>query len=252
MAKQTTGAAQIETANTPLGQAVQMLNETLDNIRRIGKSDTLEVDQIVQGVQEAITLLKNIDASNLRDATVSAGITSAMNHLRTALGALQLITRNAESIEEISRTIAKILAILYPLSKFGGSKIPVHPAEKAPVPEHIKERRQAPRIAIEAEVGFQSETNFFMGFSEDISTGGLFISTYDIRPIGSVINLNFTLPDGHLISVDGVVRWVREYNETTPDTSPGMGIQFDGLGPEDKEAIHLFIEERPAIFYDDE
>ncbi len=148
--------------------------------------------------------------------------------------------------------MARSLAVLYPLSEIGESRAPRHPAAgRKPVPPQIIERRRTPRAAVDAEVGFQSDTNFFMGFSEDVSAGGLFIATYDVRPIGSVINLNFTLPGGHLISVDGVVRWVREYNETAPDITPGMGIQFEKLLGDDKEAIEAFINERPAMFYVD-
>ena len=95
-------------------------------------------------------------------------------------------------------------------------------------------------------------TNFFTGFSQDISTGGIFIATFDILAMGARLNVNFTVPGGPVLSVDGVVRWVREYNETTPDVEPGMGVQFEGLNADDQGAINKFMEQNPPIFFDDE
>lgn len=245
--------AETETTNISILQAQEVLATTLKNTRSVARSSGIDIKNAIFNISEAADLLEEVQPSKVREMASISIVNSAMNHLREGLAELQQNTQHSEILEETMKTIAKTLAILYPISKFGESKMPANPAQpRESVPQHIKDRRRAPRMAIEAEVGFQSDTNFFMGFSEDVSTGGLFISTYDIRPIGAILNLNFTLPDGHLISVDGVVRWVREYNETTPDTSPGMGIQFDGLSPEDKEAIEMFIEQRPALFYDDE
>ena len=253
MAHHINTTAETTTPNIPILQAQEGLAQTLKSIRGIARVSGIDLKNVVYAISEAADLLEEIHPSKAREMASVSTVNSAMNHLRDSLAELQQNPQSSELLEAPMKTIARTLAILYPLSKFGESKIPANPTQpRESVPQHIRDRRQARRMAIEAEVGFQSDTNFFMGFSEDVSTGGLFISTYDIRPIGAILNLNFTLPDGHLISVDGVVRWVREYNETTPDTPPGMGIQFEGLAPEDKEAIDMFIEQRPAIFYDDE
>jgi uncharacterized protein (TIGR02266 family) len=253
MAYQTNTQGEPPSLNLPIAQAQEMLVQTLKVLRGVSTTNGFDLENTIFSISEATSLLDGLDPQKIKEMTYVSVVSSAMNRLREALADLQLNNHAAGPVEETTKAIAKTLAILYPLSKFGESRIPSDPIPpRLSVPQHIRERRQATRIAIEAEVGFQSDTNFFMGFSEDVSTGGLFISTYDIRPIGEVLNLNFTLPDGHLISVDGVVRWVREYNETTPDIPPGMGVQFESLTPEDKEAIEMFIEERPALFYDDE
>lgn len=253
MAYDTNPTADVETPNIPILQAQEVLASTLKKTRSVARSSGIDIKNAIFNISEAADLLEEIQPSKVREMSSVSIVNTAMNNLRDALADLQQDTQHTEMLEETMTTIAKTLAILYPISKFGESKIPTNPLQnREAVPQHIKDRRRSQRMAIEAEVGFQSDTNFFMGFSEDVSTGGLFISTYDVRPIGAVLNLNFTLPDGHLISVDGVVRWVREYNETTPDTPPGMGIQFEDLSPEDKEAIEMFIEQRPAMFYDDE
>lgn len=117
------------------------------------------------------------------------------------------------------------------------------------------ERRRSPRVRLETEVSFESETNFFTGFAEDISDGGLFVATYNLQPIGTEIEVSFTLPDGRLLNLSGKVRWVRDprdFLDTSGEQQPGMGVQFEGMTEDDKAAIAEFIAARSPLFYDDE
>lgn len=235
----------------PIEQAVKSLEKNLQNLYALSKNAPFDLHTVQGSISKAIESLIKLNNATPRDSSLTLDVNSSMNHLRNALGALQSLCIEFPRLEEPSRAVAKTLALLYPLSKLKASH-GHSTSSRSPTPAHIAERRNSQRIDVEAEVGFQSDTNFFMGFSEDISAGGLFISTFDTRPLGEVMNLNFTLPGGYLISVDGVVRWVREYNETAPETSPGMGVQFENLRQEDKAAIEEFINKRPAMFYDDE
>lgn len=109
--------------------------------------------------------------------------------------------------------------------------------------------RKAPRVALDADIGFQSDTNFYTGFSEDLSDGGLFIATYNLLPVGAEVTINFTLPDGHLVVAKGHVTWVREFNEATPDVAPGIGVQFETLTETDMKSIRSFLRKRAPMFY---
>jgi uncharacterized protein (TIGR02266 family) len=100
------------------------------------------------------------------------------------------------------------------------------------------------------EVGFATETNFWAGLSMDLSEGGLFIATYRVHPVGTVVMLTFTLPSGHEISATGAVRWVRE--PASSDVTPGMGIAFTQLNPMDLEAIQAFCQKRLPMYFDEE
>lgn len=122
--------------------------------------------------------------------------------------------------------------------------------EPDPFPDGV-ERRRYQRVQLETDVTFESDHNFFTGFMEDISEGGLFIATYKLQPMGTQIEVTFTLPDGHIVRATGSVRWVRDPRDESPGAPPGMGIQFDELLPEDREAIHAFIGARAPIFYED-
>lgn len=112
-------------------------------------------------------------------------------------------------------------------------------------------RRTSPRYAIEMEVGIGSESNFYVGFTENLSASGVFIATYSPKPIGSKVDVTLTLPTGAHLVVPGTVRWMRG---ATPsgDTWPGMGVSFDKLSDDQEAKIRDFIRFRDPLFFDDE
>ncbi|MBN2803943.1 MAG: TIGR02266 family protein [Deltaproteobacteria bacterium] len=130
---------------------------------------------------------------------------------------------------------------------------PSLPQKRSKAPEAgWAERRYAKRQEVTTELNFQSESNFYMGFTADISAGGIFVVTWDTVPLGHHITLSFSLPGlKEQIKAEGVVRWVREHNPTDPDLWPGMGIQFDKIDPDAQKAIEHFIKTREPIFYDE-
>lgn len=113
------------------------------------------------------------------------------------------------------------------------------------------ESRRARRVRLERTVDLSSDDNFFVGFANDISVGGLFVATSDPPPRGALVELVFTLPDGTRIEAEGEVRWTREYDDRAPYVFPGAGIQFKRLPPAALTAIGRFVQEREAMFYDD-
>lgn len=113
-------------------------------------------------------------------------------------------------------------------------------------------RRVHPRHDIELEVTMESESNFYMGLTENLSEGGLFIATHVLKPLGTRIDVSFKLPDtAAAIQVSGTVRWVREYSETS-DTSPGLGVRFDRIHSDDIQHIRAFLDARAPLFFDED
>ncbi len=110
------------------------------------------------------------------------------------------------------------------------------------------ESRRAQRHRVELEVGIGSESNFYLGFTENLSAGGVFVATYLVKPIGSSVTLDLTMPDGSTMEITGTVKWTR--GEST-DGWPGMGVQFSELGADEEERIRAFVSMREPIFYDD-
>ncbi|HOX47366.1 MAG TPA: TIGR02266 family protein [Myxococcota bacterium] len=109
--------------------------------------------------------------------------------------------------------------------------------------------RARPRLPVAVDVSMETESNFYMGLTENLSEGGLFLATYDDLRVGTELDLHLTLP-GRRITARGVVRWTREYSRFTEDVSPGVGIQFLGLAAEDQQAIAAFLRTRDPILYD--
>ncbi len=108
-------------------------------------------------------------------------------------------------------------------------------------------------IALEVHVSLSSEHNFYTGFTDNISEGGLFVATVNVQPIGTRCSFMFTLePNPEAIQVEGEVRWVREAHADSEMPS-GMGIMFRGIQPDAKGRINSFIDKRrDSIFYDDD
>jgi len=111
------------------------------------------------------------------------------------------------------------------------------------------ERRNHERKQLRSELSLWTEHNFYTGFTEDISEGGLFVATHEFLPVGSPIDLELELPGGHALRVRGIVRWVRDPHDPG-ETIPGMGIQFETLAPADLAAISEFMRNREPMFWD--
>jgi len=102
------------------------------------------------------------------------------------------------------------------------------------------------------EVGFETESTFYAGWSGNISEGGIFVATHVIREIGSHLQLTLTLPDrGEPIRVTGTVRWVREFQEGS-DVPPCMGIRFEEMPAADLELVQGFVQQRAPLLFDDD
>jgi uncharacterized protein (TIGR02266 family) len=110
-------------------------------------------------------------------------------------------------------------------------------------------KRAGPRDKLEANVGATTESNFFVGFSGEISEGGVFIATYATFPVGALVEVLVTLPGNFQFTVPGVVRFVRDPMDM--DSEPGIGVSFENLSNEHRELILRFVRKRPPVFYDD-
>ena len=105
------------------------------------------------------------------------------------------------------------------------------------------------RIVIKAQVSVRSQTNFFMGFSENISEGGVFISTTSPPNIGEEIEVNIPTLQGGEELVKGIVRWHRTQGD---GSATGCGVQFIELTDQAKKAIEELIDKlkREPLFFD--
>ncbi len=119
---------------------------------------------------------------------------------------------------------------------------------RPPSPENPS-KRGAKRVKMLASVDLTSDNNFYVGFSSNISDGGVFIATIDLLPIGTEVDVTFSLPSGEKIDAKGVVRWIRESDKKAPQILPGIGIQFTSIHAEAQDAVNQFVSARDPLFY---
>lgn len=114
-----------------------------------------------------------------------------------------------------------------------------------------EEMRRTRRAHLVTELNLHSGSNFYTGFTHDISEGGVFVVSYLTEPVGTTVTLELGFPGGVGIHARGVVRWVREPRDTEANEPPGMGIQFVDLEDEDRALIREFVECREPLFHTD-
>jgi len=179
----------------------------------------------------------------------------SLARLAAAATRLEGLIKQAELSAQVSRSTQPI-QLTQPVQ--APRPAPKPAAEVRPIPltqvqkpaPKAAERRAAPRAAIETEVTMESDSNFYGGFTEDVSVGGLFIATHRCLPVGTPVDLRFTL-GSRRISSSGVVRWVREIDDKNPEMSPGVGVQFTSLPQEAQDEIARFVNRRDPVFYAD-
>jgi uncharacterized protein (TIGR02266 family) len=112
-------------------------------------------------------------------------------------------------------------------------------------------QRECGRVPLQTSVDLASDSNLFTGFGTNVSEGGLFVATINVLPVGTPVDLTFTLPGKSKLTVHGEVRWIREVNDRTPDVFPGVGVRFVNLTPATAEVLKRFVAEREPLFYPD-
>lgn len=97
-------------------------------------------------------------------------------------------------------------------------------------------RRKFARIYLDSKVKvvFRETEQRNQLLSQNISEGGLFLTSDQLKPIGTKLHFEFRVQDGgETISGFGIVRWV----ESDPEKRKGMGIQFVEINAEGKKIL---------------
>jgi uncharacterized protein (TIGR02266 family) len=262
------GAEKAKEARESLGKALAALQED-PNV----PPDVLAVAQNI--AQSVGALFEAERASSEPDG--KSCVKNALGSLSQTLALLQDVRGEHPGIQTATETIARSMSLLFPLttqptrpppaSEGAAEPVAIPKAPAAPAapatpeapaaegsgaPEPAAGRDEgAERERIEANLGATTESNFYVGFSGEISQGGVFISTYNILPEGSPVRCFITLPGNLSTEVDGRVRFVRDPMDMASDSEPGMGVAFEGLTKEARELILRFIRKRPPMFYDE-
>jgi hypothetical protein len=116
--------------------------------------------------------------------------------------------------------------------------------------ELVDEPRYRPRMTrVEVNVSLVSEHNFYVGPTQTVESGGVFISTMMPPPVGTPLEVRLGLPDGTKVDVHGEVAFLRERGATGGRQAAGCGVRLYGLPTWAADAIDLFLAARRPIVY---
>jgi uncharacterized protein (TIGR02266 family) len=109
--------------------------------------------------------------------------------------------------------------------------------------------RTSERVELQVEIGIDDHTTFYVGVTQNLSSGGVFISTPRLCLPGTKLALTFVMPEDRPFFVRGVVRWVRDAHEVSAgDAGIGMGVQFVGLTERDQAVIAEYVQQHALFF----
>ena len=224
-----------------------------------------DVLSVATNIAQAVGALFEAERAS-SDVDGRASVKHAMGSLSQTMALLQEVKTQNHAIETATKTLAQVMGKLFPLAQATSIR-PTRPSNQAPaavipqaapLPAEARSVTPAPQVMtvppgtranLEANIGATTESNFFVGFSGEISDGGVFVATYLSLPIGAKVSALVTLPGGYEQSIPGTVRFVRDPMDM--DSEPGIGVKFDRLGGEARELILRFIRKRPPLFYDE-
>ncbi len=173
----------------------------------------------------------------------------AMDYLAQGLKVLQNLNVESEAVGTSARSIAQALKTLHPIVQ--AAKDDQQNSAPPPDPTADPNSPDTLNVNVNTMLNMNTDHQFYNGFSENIEEGGIFIATFDPKPVGAKVLVNFKLPGGRPVAARGNVHFVREFNPLASEMAPGMGVKFTEILPEDKKAIEEYLRKRAPLFYDD-
>lgn len=105
-----------------------------------------------------------------------------------------------------------------------------------------EEERSYQRVPIQLLVDYKSGGSYLFDFCKDLGTGGVFIQTEKPLPMGTSLDLTFTIPDSkETVLTKGTVIWSQPPLAEKKDLTPGMGVQFNGFSDEQRSLLENFV-----------
>lgn len=247
------GAQVARGAREELGKALATLQEDPNTPQ--------DVMSVAQNIAQAVGAL--FEAEKAADEKQGkAAVRAALGSLSQTMALLQDVKSAHQGVGVATATIAGAMSKLHPLTA-APSIAPGRPPSAPPAAGHSHGHHAipaapagpaialGPRELVEANLGASSETNFYVGFSGEISEGGVFVATYNTLDVGSLVTVHLSLPGGFEFKVPGHVHFVRDPMDMSDEAEPGMGLKFEALQADHRELILRFVRKRAPMFYDD-
>jgi hypothetical protein len=96
------------------------------------------------------------------------------------------------------------------------------------------ERRHARRIPVEIWMEAQSGDALYFHRTANLSSGGAYFDKTIPEPVGTIVQMRFTLPEGVTVTCKGKIVTAKDF---------AMGVQFMDLSDVDRRRIESLVEE---------
>lgn len=229
--------------------ARQSLGRGLEALQSAGAPPALLT--VAEPLAKALGILARIETDpSIRDREA---VEPALQALREGLRLLQLPEHIGHPAAEQAMTaVAETLGAAVNLAEEIAAASAASAAEKR---KGSAGSGEPPLRAVEAALGAHSATNFYKGLAggDIVSSGGLFVATYQVPEVGQKLLLKVSMPGGYEFEAKGVVAWTRDVqlSSTASGTTPGFGAQFSEITDEGRGLIQRYVRNREPLFHDD-
>lgn len=254
----------------------EALATALLSLQTAGLTDPA-AESAIEETAAASSALYNAESCSPTDEAAASYIHTAAECLQRAMKHIAQLREHNHELEVPANSVAQTLALLYPVLQHSlrqrRARLPEgglsdsdarelramarFPSAPSPSGRHRipsgfdgseRRSRSDTRAFVEVEIGLSTESNFYTGLSLDVSTGGVFVATYEPSTPGTKVSLYFVLPDGFVVNAEGVVRWTRG---ATSDAPPGMGVAFLNISSDALAHIAHFCSSRAPLYFDE-
>lgn len=93
-------------------------------------------------------------------------------------------------------------------------------------------------------IEIDGDARFYTGLARNISTGGIFVHTFTIPAVGTVLRLRFRVKGrAEPVEQPAVVTWVRTVSDAADTDDVGFGARFPSLPPDLARALDKALAE---------
>jgi uncharacterized protein (TIGR02266 family) len=86
---------------------------------------------------------------------------------------------------------------------------------------------------------------FVEKYAPNVTRGGIFLASREPRPVGEVLRFEVLLRQGGpVLSGEGRVTWVKEFNPAEPHRPYGMGVQFLYVDPTARPVLESLLKKK--------
>jgi molecular chaperone DnaK len=101
--------------------------------------------------------------------------------------------------------------------------------------------------AVRIRLRYPDLDTFVEKYAPNVTRGGIFLATRDPLPVGRVLRFEVLLRQGGpVLSGQGRVTWVKEFNPAEPHRPYGMGVQFLRVDPEARPVLDRLLRRKQS------